>query len=155
MPLEIVSHSPEETQGLGRWLGKRAGQGEVVLLVGGLGAGKTCLVQGMAWGLGVPGYIMSPSFVILRVYQGRLPLYHLDFYRLEGREVLDLGLEEYLAGRGVTVIEWAERAREVWPPEYLLISLEILSETERALRFQPQGKAYREKIEGLRRWSWP
>ncbi len=155
MPLEIISHSPEETQALGRKLGELAKEGDVLLLVGGLGAGKTCLVQGLARGLGIKEYTLSPSFVIVRIYQGRLPLYHLDFYRLEEKEVLDLGLEEYLSAQGITAVEWAERGRELWPPEYLLISLDFLSENQRRLRFEPRGKKYEERVEALKGWSWP
>ena len=155
MPLEIISHSPEETQALGRKLGGLAKEGDILLLVGGLGTGKTCLVQGLGQGLGIHEYTLSPSFVIIRIYQGRLTLYHLDFYRLEEKEVLDLGLEEYLSAQGITVVEWAERAKELWPPEYLLISLDFLSENQRRLRFEPRGKRYEERVEALKGWSWP
>jgi tRNA threonylcarbamoyladenosine biosynthesis protein TsaE len=155
LPLEIISHSPEETQALGRKLGELAKEGDVLLLVGGLGAGKTCLVQGLARGLGIREYTLSPSFVIVRIYQGRLPLYHLDFYRLEEREVLDLGLEQHLSAQGVTAVEWAERGRQLWPSEYLLVSLDFLSENQRRLRFEPRGRRCEEKVEALKAWSWP
>ena len=155
MPLEITSHSPEETQALGRKLGGLAKEGDVLLLVGGLGTGKTCLVQGLAQGLGIREYALSPSFVIVRIYQGRLPLYHLDFYRLEEEEVLELGLEEYLSAKGITAVEWAERSKDLWPPEYLLISMDFLSENQRRLRFEPRGKKYEERGEALKGWSWP
>ena len=155
MPLEIISHSPEETQALGRKLGELAKAGDILLLLGGLGTGKTCLVQGLAQGLGIKEYTLSPSFVIVRIYQGRLPLYHLDFYRLDEKEVLELGLEEYLSAQGITAVEWADRSKELWPPEYLLISLDFLSEDQRRLRFEPRGKKYEERGEALKGWSWP
>jgi len=155
LPLEIISHSPEETQALGRKLGELAKAGDILLLVGGLGTGKTCLVQGLAQGLGIKEYTLSPSFVIVRIYQGRLPLYHLDFYRLDEKEVLGLGLEEYLSAQGITAVEWAERSEELWPPEYLLVSLDFLSEDQRRLRFEPRGKRYEERGEALKGWSWP
>jgi tRNA threonylcarbamoyladenosine biosynthesis protein TsaE len=155
LPPEIISHSPEETRALGRKLGELAKRGDVLLLVGGLGTGKTCLVQGLAQGLGIQEYTLSPSFVIVRIYQGRLTLYHLDFYRLQEKEVLDLGLEEYLSAQGITVVEWADRGRELWPPEYLLISLDFLSENQRRLRFEPRGKTYEERVEALKGWSSP
>jgi tRNA threonylcarbamoyladenosine biosynthesis protein TsaE len=155
LPLEIVSHSPEETQALGRKLGELAKEGDVILLVGGLGTGKTCLVQGLARGLGIRESTLSPSFVILRIYQGRLPLYHLDFYRLEEKDVLDLGLEEYLSGEGIAAVEWADRCKTLWPPEYLLVSLDLLAENERRLRFEPRGKRHEERVEALKGWSWP
>ncbi|MDP6347338.1 MAG: tRNA (adenosine(37)-N6)-threonylcarbamoyltransferase complex ATPase subunit type 1 TsaE, partial [Dehalococcoidia bacterium] len=92
-PVEVISRSAEETQRLGRLLGEQAWVGEVILLVGELGAGKTCLVQGMAQGLGVNEVVLSPSFVLLRQYSGRLPMYHMDLYRMERlNEVADLGL---------------------------------------------------------------
>ena len=80
--LELISRSPEQTRQLGRRLGEIASPGDVALLVGSLGAGKTCLTQGIAWGLGVMDYTASPSFVLMREYKGRLPLYHVDLYRL-------------------------------------------------------------------------
>ena len=154
MPLEIVSRSPEETQALGQKLGEMSKENDVLLLAGELGAGKTCLVQGLARGLGIREHTLSPSFVILRTYQGRLTLYHLDFYRLEEKEVLDLGLEDYLSAGGITVVEWAERGKRLWPEEYLLISLGFVSENQRHIRFESRGKRYEERIEALKGWSW-
>ncbi len=114
--LELVSHSPEETQKLGRRLGEIAQPGDVFLLVGDLGSGKTCLTQGIAWGLGIKEYALSPSFVIIRELYGRLPLYHIDLYRLDRiEESMDLGLDDYLYGRGVCVVEWAEKALSLMP----------------------------------------
>lgn len=148
--LKLVSHSPEETQYLGASLGKLARAGDVFLLVGSLGAGKTCLTQGIAWGLGVKEYAFSPSFVIMREYHGRLPLYHIDFYRLDHlEEIVDLGLEEYLYGKGVCVIEWAEKGLKVLPPENLLITLTFVSDTERSLDLEPKGKRYLELLQQL------
>ncbi len=107
--------------------------GEVLALYGDLGAGKTCLAQGVARGLGVEDrYISSPSFVLVRQYRGKIPFYHIDLYRLKpGREVAGLGLEEYLEGGGVSAVEWAERAEEILPPETLRITIEFIDETRR------------------------
>ncbi len=116
-----------DTEKLGRYLGKTAVAGDVICLDGDLGAGKTTLSQAIARGLELPAncYVTSPSFAILHEYEGRIPLYHMDFYRLEGvDEVLDLGFEEYFYQSGLTVIEWSKRAIEVLPEERL--SLEIL-----------------------------
>ncbi|OGN90046.1 MAG: tRNA (adenosine(37)-N6)-threonylcarbamoyltransferase complex ATPase subunit type 1 TsaE, partial [Chloroflexi bacterium RBG_13_46_9] len=89
------------------------------LLVGQLGAGKTCLTQGIAWGLGIEEYTLSPSFVIMRELHGSLPLYHMDFYRLDNiNEIADLGLDDYLYGRGVCVIEWAEKGMDILPDDH-------------------------------------
>jgi tRNA threonylcarbamoyladenosine biosynthesis protein TsaE len=141
--LELVSHSPEETQRLGRRLGEIAQPGDVFLLVGDLGSGKTCLTQGIAWGLGIKEYALSPSFVIIRELYGRLPLYHIDLYRLDRiEESMDLGLDDYLYGPGVCVVEWAEKALSLMPQERLLIRMDYLSDTERRLCLEASGRRY-------------
>jgi tRNA threonylcarbamoyladenosine biosynthesis protein TsaE len=149
--LELTTRSPEETQQLGRRLGKMAQAGDVILLVGKLGAGKTCLTQGIAWGLSIDEYAASPSFVLVRELYGRLPLYHVDFYRLEKlEEIAELGLDEYFYGKGVTVVEWAEKAFTLLPPENLLIEMEYVAETERRLHLKASGKRYREMLAELK-----
>lgn len=149
-PLNCISHSPEQTQLLGQRLGGLAEPGDVILLTGDLGAGKTTLTQGIAWGLGVEEYAASPSFVLVREHHGRLPLYHVDLYRLENlAEIDDLGLDEYLYGRGVSVVEWAERAPALLPPERLLISIQLVNESERTLDLVPSGKRYARLVEQL------
>jgi tRNA threonylcarbamoyladenosine biosynthesis protein TsaE len=135
-------------------LGRLAQKGDTFLLVGDLGAGKTCLVQGIAQGLDIAEYAFSPSFVIVREYHGRLPLYHIDFYRLDhAEEIADLGLEEYLYGDGVCVIEWAEKGLQVLPQSNLLVTLKYVpgSETQRTIRLKAQGERYRELIKQLER----
>lgn len=123
--IRIRTSSPEETQRLGRVIGEQARAGDVYLLAGPLGAGKTCLTQGLAWGLGVEGYARSPTFVLMTRYQGRLTLYHLDLYRIDNaQEAWDLGLEEQLYGDGVCAVEWADRAEEVFPQDSLWIALD-------------------------------
>ena len=152
--LELISHSPEETQKLGRSIGELALPGDVFLLVGNLGSGKTCLTQGIAWGLGIKEYTMSPSFVIIRELYGRLPLYHIDLYRLDRiEESMDLGLDDYFYGRGVSVVEWAEKALSIMPPEYLLVKIGNLSDTERSFRMEPSGQRYQEMVAQLRDFS--
>ena len=149
--LELVSHSAEETQGIGRKLGELAQAGDVLLLVGELGVGKTCLTQGLAWGLGIGEYAISPSFVLVREYQGRFPLYHIDFYRLNRiEEIVELGLEDVLYGRGVYVVEWAEKGLEVLPEEHLLIRMWYANDGERKLRMEPEGERYRLMLAQLR-----
>ena len=126
--LTIETHRPEETQRVGRIIGEQAQPGDVYLLTGPLGAGKTCLTQGLALGLGVPGHVRSPTFVLMTRYQGRLTLHHMDFYRIgDPSEAWDLGLDEYLSGDGVCVIEWADQAAEVFPEEAMWINLDYSS----------------------------
>ncbi len=151
--LKLNLHSPEQTQLLGSYLGELAQRTDVFLLTGELGTGKTCLVQGIARGLDIREYAFSPSFVILREYHGRLPLYHIDFYRLEHiEEIAALGLEEYFYGDGVCVVEWAEKGQQIVPRDNLLISLHYIpaSETQRSICLKPQGERYQELTEQLK-----
>src|SRR5436190_24392468 len=125
----IVTHSPEETHALGAHWGKQAQSGWIIGLIGDLGAGKTHLVKGIAQGIGIPSSVLSPTFTLVHEYSGgRLPLYHLDLYRLEDEAAIrSAGLEQYLfQPNGVTVVEWADR----WP------ELDRLKEqTKRRYRF--------------------
>ncbi len=149
--VEFVSHSVEQSRQAGRVLGSLLQPGDLLLLEGDLGAGKTTLTKGLALGLGVSGYVNSPTFTLVNEYQGRLPVYHLDAYRLEsGREALDFGLEEYLDSQGVTIIEWPERIREVLPNVFLLVRLDYLSETERNFRLEAAGERYDRLLEAFR-----
>jgi len=148
----LVSHSPEQTQKIGASIGDLALPGDVLLLVGGLGTGKTCLTQGIAWGLNIKEYTLSPSFVIIRELHGRLPLYHIDLYRVNRiEEIVELGLDDYLYGKGVCVVEWAEKGLSLLPEEHLLIEISYLSDTERSFQLKPSGKRYRRLLEQLKR----
>ncbi len=114
---ELVSASPEETAAAGERLGRTLGPGDVVALVGELGAGKTCFIQGLVRGLGVTMRATSPTFVLINQYRGRVPVYHVDAYRTESlAELQDLGLPELFAGDGVTVVEWADKLLPLLPP---------------------------------------
>jgi len=145
--IDLISHSPEETQKIGVRIGELALPGDVFLLSGSLGAGKTCLTQGIAWGLNIKEYALSPTFVIVREMHGRLPLYHIDLYRLDNiDEIEDLGLDDYLYGKGACVVEWAKKALNLLPSEHLLIQMDFLSDTERSLQFKPRGKRYQELL---------
>ncbi len=148
--LELVSHSPEQTQKLGQIIGESALPGDVCLLEGELGAGKTCLTQGIAWGLGIQEYALSPSFVIMRELYGRLPLYHIDLYRLDNiEESMELGLDDYLYGKGVCVVEWAEKALSILPEKHLFIRIKYLSDTDRSFSIEPNGERYVELVKQL------
>ncbi len=146
----FISNSPEETGSLGEQWGREAQAGWVIALSGDLGAGKTQLVKGIAAGLGVAGRIQSPTFALVNEYRnGRLPLFHLDLYRLETREqIIGAGLEEYLfRPAGVAVVEWAERwygadaiaGASLQPLNYRRVSLESLSETVRRITYEDFG----------------
>ena len=149
--IDLTSHSPEQTQKIGVRIGELALPGDVFLLSGRLGAGKTCLTQGIAWGLNIKEYALSPTFVIVREMHGRLPLYHIDLYRLDNiDEIEGLGLDDYLYGKGACVVEWAEKALSLLPSEHLLIQIEFLSDTERSLQLKPRGKRYQELLAQLK-----
>jgi len=143
--MNLTSHSPEQTQKFGVSLGELALSGDIFLLVGELGTGKTCLTQGIAWGLGIKEYAVSPSFVLVRELYGRLPLYHIDLYRLDHvEEIVELGLDDYLYGKGVCIVEWAEKGLAALPAEHLLIQISYLSDTERCFQLKPSGQRYQE-----------
>jgi tRNA threonylcarbamoyladenosine biosynthesis protein TsaE len=139
----VSTASPEETRKLGTRLGELAKAGDIYLLSGNLGVGKTCLTQGKVWGLGSQEYALSPTFVLMREIKGRLPLHHIDLYRLDHiEEIADLGLDDYLYGDGLCVIEWAEKGLNVLPAEHLLIKIEYSGDTERIFKLIPRGKRY-------------
>lgn len=120
-----ISHSPEETRALGRRLAALLDSGDVVVLAGNLGAGKTCLAQGICQGLGVDEPVSSPTFTLINEYQGRLKVYHLDAYRLTGpADAADLGLDEILGGDGVALVEWADRIAEYLPQDRMQVELQ-------------------------------
>jgi tRNA threonylcarbamoyladenosine biosynthesis protein TsaE len=145
------SRSADETHEFGKQIGELVQPADIILLSGPLGAGKTCLTQGIAWGLGIQEYTASPSFVLVRELYGRLPLYHIDLYRLDHlEEIAELGLDEYLYGKGVTVIEWAEKAEHLLPPEHLHIRIEYIAENERRFYLEPQGKRYVAMVAALK-----
>lgn len=119
-----LSRSPEETRALAARLTERLKPGDVLALHGELGAGKTCFIQGLAQGLAVNQPVSSPTYTLVNEYQGDMPLYHIDLYRLRNvDEALDMGLDEYLDGPGITAIEWAERAETALPARTLHIRL--------------------------------
>jgi tRNA threonylcarbamoyladenosine biosynthesis protein TsaE len=149
--IKLISRSPAETQQLGTRLGELAQPGDIYFLSGNLGTGKTCLTQGIVWGLGSREYALSPTFVLMREIQGRLPLYHMDLYRLDQvEEIADLGLDDYLYGRGLCVIEWAEKGLSVLPDEYLLVKIDYLTDNERKFEFMAHGKRYEKLLTQLK-----
>lgn len=141
--LDFISHSPEQTALTGRLLGGVCEGGEVIWLDGPLGAGKTVLTQGIARGLSVEVPVTSPTFTVLKEYQGRLALNHFDFYRLNGSDrAADVEFAEYQDRDAVCVVEWAEHAPGFLPPDYLQVQLRFVSPTKRAVVFLPRGPRY-------------
>lgn len=168
--LDIISHSSGQTQRLGMRLGELLNGGELILLEGQLGTGKTTFTQGIARGMGIDEVISSPTFTLLKEYEGhplsqtvratepqlekgqqpkRSPvplgpaLFHFDLYRLDDpEEIFDLGFEDYFFGSGVSVVEWANKADKLWPHDHLRIRLKVLSETKRGLLFTGFGSSY-------------
>lgn len=149
--LHIKSHSADETLRIGAELGRRLQPGDALLLTGDLGAGKTTLTQGIALGLDVPDRPRSPTFVMATEYHGRLPLYHLDLYRVEDLgELGDLGLDEYLNGDGVTVVEWADRAPHAFSSHAFWVDLQSTGEDARDITVscaEPPNTALTEWLE--------
>jgi len=148
--LNIFSDSPANTRKIGTLIGRMVQAGDVILLTGRLGSGKTCLTQGIARGMGIRDYASSPSFVIMRELYGRFPLYHIDLYRLECREEIDdLGLADYLNGSGVSVVEWADNGMSLLPAENLLIELSYCEGSRRNIRLTSHGGHYKEMLAHL------
>lgn len=141
----LHSESAADTHRLGALLGALLRPGDVALLDGPLGAGKTALTQGIGAGLGVRGAINSPTFTLLKEYEGRLPLYHFDLYRIEDpEELFALGFEDYFGGEGVCVVEWADRGvaadgATIWPASWLRISIATDGATKRTLTCSALG----------------
>ncbi|MBC7235410.1 MAG: tRNA (adenosine(37)-N6)-threonylcarbamoyltransferase complex ATPase subunit type 1 TsaE [Chloroflexi bacterium] len=150
---DVITHNARQTWAIGRRLGQLLRPGDVVCLEGELGSGKTCLTQGIGAGLRVKGTVRSPTFVLVNEHPSAddgPPLYHVDLYRInEEGEAAALGLEDYLYGRGVTVIEWAERAAGLIPAERLWIRLTYLDDAKRSLHFEPRGEHYRHIVQTL------
>ena len=152
---KIVTHSAEETKKIGESMGKHLFPGAIISLVGDLGSGKTCFVKGLARGLQIKeaDYVTSPSFVLVREYLGRIPLYHLDFYRLEVEQIQNLALEEYFYKNGVTVMEWGDKVEKLLPEAYFEIKFTPLERNSltgwntREIKFIPHGEIYQKLLE--------
>ena len=143
----MKSQNEQELMALGKQLGQRLEKQDVVILTGDLGAGKTTFTKGLAQGLGIRQMIKSPTYTIVREYEGRLPLYHLDVYRIEG-DADSIDLDEFLFGGGATVIEWGNLLGDALPNTYL--ELEILKEGDgRRLNFQAKGLRAEKLLEEL------
>ena len=130
----FTTESPRATQALGEKLGKTLKQGDVIALMGDLGTGKTCLTQGIARGIGIaPDEVVnSPSYILINEYNGPIPIYHIDLYRLEdSEEIAELGLSEYVEGDGICIIEWAERMADALPDTCIKIHITLAGATDK------------------------
>jgi tRNA threonylcarbamoyladenosine biosynthesis protein TsaE len=135
-----TTRSAAETEALGIDLAGRLRPGDVVALTGDLGAGKTCFTQGVARGLGVTGRAVSPTFVLVNEYRGRLPVHHVDAYRTESlTELLDLGLEELFSGDGVTLVEWADKLLPLLPPHTIHVHIDGVGDEPRLITITERG----------------
>ena len=176
--LDIISHSSAQTQRLGMQLGKLLGEGELLLLDGQLGTGKTTFTQGLAKGMGIEEVVSSPTFTLLKEYagaqrplsdgvrgqSGRIlrkhqaggpALYHFDLYRLDvPEEIIELGFEDYFYSSGVCVVEWADKAEALWPDERLYIRMKVMNETERSILFIATGAHYCELLRQFQKKSY-
>jgi len=151
--LELILHNLRDTETLGRILGRNARGGDVILLSGGLGAGKTTLTQSIAVGLEVPPecYVISPTFSLMLEYPGRIPLFHIDCYRLTGEDDVEgSGLMDYIVADGVAVVEWPDRLGKLKPSVHLEISLSDAGGEARRVLVTPHGRQWLERMPQLR-----
>lgn len=158
--LDVITHSPEQTQRFGSMIGRTLRPGDLVLLSGQIGSGKTIFVQGIAQGLGVESDVLSPTFTLVMEHEGQttdgvpVRLYHVDLYRLPDgnpNEIIGFGFEEYFDDEtGIIVIEWPERARPVLPDTYLVVQVEAIADTKRSIRLTPYGDRYSEITDQIR-----
>lgn len=158
--VDIITHSPDQTRAVAALLGRRLRAGDLVLVRGGLGAGKTTFIQGLARGLGVRDAVTSPTYTLVMEHAvidndptPATRFFHIDLYRLErgAAEALAFGLDEYLLDeQAVIAIEWPEQAAEALPEEFLIVALSSLADTKRQVRLSPRGDHYRALIDALR-----
>lgn len=150
--LSLFTHNAEETEKVGRFIGERLVGGDVVLLSGSLGAGKTCLVRGMAAGLGYTEPVASPTFALAQEYRrGDGGFVHADLYRISSAaELAGIGLDEYLDPRWILAVEWAEKFPFVWPFGRLEVALEVAGEDERKIEIVPRGIGWETRV---REWN--
>lgn len=147
--IKIYLENEEQTRDIGFKLGKLLTPRSVVCLIGDLGAGKTTMTQSLAQSLEVDDYITSPTFTIVNEYEGKMPLYHFDVYRIgSSDEMYDIGFDEYINGDGVCIIEWANLIEDILPDEYLHIEMNY-KENGREMILTPKGEKYEEIVKEL------
>ena len=146
--MKRLSKSANQTLSIGKHIARKLCGGEIILLSGSLGAGKTVLAKGIAQGLGISkNEVISPSFVLLRVHKGKHLLHHFDLYRLKApQDILNLGYEEYFYSEGITIIEWPERLKFLLPKEFLKIKLCVKGKQQRDIQFIAKGSRYKQLL---------
>ncbi|MFQ5963745.1 MAG: tRNA (adenosine(37)-N6)-threonylcarbamoyltransferase complex ATPase subunit type 1 TsaE [Candidatus Scalinduaceae bacterium] len=152
-PIHIKTNNVEETIELGRVIGSLLGAGDVIALIGQLGAGKTYMVKGVAEGQGVMDrkVVTSPSYVLVKQYMGRLPIYHFDAYRMESpNEMYDIDCIDYFWNDGISIIEWADKVIECLPDEFIKITITIINATSRDIHVSYKGERYKDFLRKLR-----
>lgn len=149
---KFISKSAEETIDLGEYLAKLFQEGDIICFFGDLGSGKTTFIKGIAKGLKIGhAKVNSPTFVLMNIYHGRLPLFHFDLYRLDDIEGINsIGYEEFLYDGGVSVIEWADKLGALLPDEYLKIDLKHKKINERVIQLSARGSRYQKMIEKIK-----
>ncbi len=151
--INIETNGVEETIEFGALIGPLLRPGDVVALTGRLGAGKTYLTKGIAEGQGVDGrkLVTSPSYVLINQYEGNIPIYHFDAYRLKSPdEMYDIDCVEYFEGEGISIVEWADKVMECMPDDFIEISFKIINQTSREISVTYKGERYRSFIKGLK-----
>lgn len=141
--LSIKTHHPDETRRVGLRLASYLKPGDILGFEGPLGAGKTTLIQGLCQGLHITEKVVSPTFVLMHLYESKIPVYHFDLYRLEPKDFEDLGWDEYLNGKGISFLEWIDRAESDFPFPYLRVSIQYGDTPDsRTLTFTPVGMTF-------------
>ncbi len=156
--MDLKIYNEEEMLDLGKALASVLAADDVVYLLGNLGVGKTTLVRGIARALGYTGRVTSPTFTLMNIYNSDPPIYHFDFYRLEGGEIEDLGLDDYLERQGISLIEWPRLEAAELPEHALLVEIKLAEEDyerERLVHIRAEGEKYQEKLEGLMHCVYP
>lgn len=150
-----MSYSEDDTIKFGKWIGKNSKPGDIILLYGDLGSGKTAISKGIAWGAGFEDIVTSPTFALMNQYNGKYPIYHFDIYRLSHPEDLyDLDYEEYFFGDGITLVEWPERMGDLIPEQYLKITLEKVEDfNQREIMIELVGNRYKPYEEVLSKYD--
>ena len=149
--MKLISRSEKNTFDIGREIAANLVKGDIICLCGQLGSGKTVLAKGISSGLGVnKDEVISPTFVLMRCYDVRIPVYHFDLYRLSRPDdIINIGYEEFLFADGISIIEWADRLMHLLPPEFLKIELRVSGEKQRSLKFAARGKRHKELLEKI------